>query len=70
MTKVLKTKLVLKNDLKKLCLRSSSKNSKVRVSAKQIEDKFEQKIFFEITVFENDVKKQKFDKVINEFSDI
>jgi hypothetical protein len=50
--------------------RSSLENSRVRVSAEVIDGKSEQKISFEITVYENDAERQKFDKVINEFSDI
>ncbi len=50
--------------------RSSSKNSKVRVSADQIDEKFEEKISFDVIVYENESEKQKFDKLINEFSQI
>ncbi len=50
--------------------RSSSKNSKVRVVADEINEKFEEKIFFEVIVYENESEKQKFDKLINEFSKI
>jgi hypothetical protein len=45
-------------------------NSRVRVSAEEIDEKSEQKIFFEVTDYENDVERQKFDKIINEFSNI
>ncbi len=58
------------HSLKKSRLRSSSENSRIRVFAEQVDDKSEEKIFFEITVYENDVERQKFDKVINEFSNI
>jgi hypothetical protein len=40
------------------------------VSAKEIDEKSEQKISFEITIYENEIERQKFDKIINEFSDI
>jgi hypothetical protein len=50
--------------------RSSSKNSKIRVVADQIDEKFEKKISFEITAFDDEEEKQKFDKLINEFSEI
>jgi hypothetical protein len=50
--------------------RSSSKNSKIRVSVNQIDEKFEEKISFEVIVYENESEKQKFDKLINEFSKI
>ncbi len=70
MTKVLKAESVLIEDSEKSRLRASSKNSRVRVFAKQVDDKFEQKISFDVTVYENDVERQKFDRMINEFSDI
>jgi hypothetical protein len=50
--------------------RALAKNSKVRVSVDKIDEKSEQKISFEMTVFEDDVKRQQFDKIINEFSNI
>jgi hypothetical protein len=50
--------------------RALAENSKVRVSVDNIDGKSEQKISFEVTVFEDDAKRQQFDKVINEFSDI
>ncbi len=50
--------------------RSSSKNSKVRVVADEIDEKFEEKISFEVIVYENERKKQKFHRLINEFSKI
>ncbi len=70
MTKVLKAESVFIKNLEKSRLRASSKNSRVRVFAKQVDDKFEQRIFFEITIYKNDVERQKFDRVINEFCDI
>ncbi len=42
----------------------------MHVSAEEMNEKSEQNFFFEITVYENDVERQKFDKIINEFSDI
>jgi hypothetical protein len=50
--------------------KSSTENSKIRVSANQVNEKFEEKIFFEIIVYEDESEKQKFDKLINEFSKI
>ncbi len=50
--------------------RSSSKNSKIRIFADDIDEKFEKKIFFEVIVFEDESEKQKFDRLINEFSKI
>jgi hypothetical protein len=50
--------------------KSSSKNSRMRVSADEVDEKSEQKISFDVTVYENDVERQKFDRMINEFSDI
>ncbi len=50
--------------------RSSSKNSKMQISVNQIDEKFEEKIFFDVIVFEDENEKQKFDKLINEFSKI
>jgi hypothetical protein len=49
---------------------SSSKNSKIRVSVNQVDKKFEEKISFEVIVYENESEKQKFDRLINEFSKI
>jgi hypothetical protein len=55
-------------------IESSSKsfveNSKIRVFADQIDDKFEEKISFDVIVYENENEKQKFDRLINEFSKI
>jgi hypothetical protein len=42
----------------------------MRVFAKEINEKSKPKISFEITIYENNVEKQKFDKIINEFFDI
>jgi hypothetical protein len=50
--------------------RSSSKNSKIRVAADQMNEKSEEKISFEVTAFDDEYEKQKFDKLINEFSKI
>ncbi len=50
--------------------RSSLKNSKVRVVADEIDEKFEEKISFEVIAYEDEIEKQKFDKLINEFSKI
>jgi hypothetical protein len=50
--------------------RISTKNSKMQISINQIDEKFEKKIFFDVIVFENENEKQKFDKLINEFSKI
>ncbi len=50
--------------------RSSSENSKIRIVADEMNEKFEKKIFFEVIVFEDESEKQKFDKLINEFSKI
>ncbi len=50
--------------------RSSSKNSKIRIVVDDIDEKFEEKISFEVIVYENENEKQKFDKLINEFSKI
>jgi hypothetical protein len=50
--------------------RSSSKNSKMQIFVNQIDEKFEEKIFFDVIVFEDENEKQKFDKLINEFSEI
>ncbi len=65
MIKTLRVKSIIESRSK-----SSLENSRVCVSAKEIDEKSKQKISFEITVYENDAKRQKFDKVINEFSDI
>jgi hypothetical protein len=51
-------------------LRSSSENSKIRIVADEINEKFEEKISFEVIVYEHESEKQKFDKLINEFSKI
>jgi hypothetical protein len=50
--------------------RSSSENPKVRVTADEIDEKFEEKISFEVIVYEDKSEKQKFDRLINEFSEI
>ncbi len=50
--------------------RSSSKNSKIRIVVDDINKKFEDKISFEMIVYEDEIEKQKFDKLINEFSKI
>jgi hypothetical protein len=50
--------------------RSSSKNSKIRIVVDDINEKFEEKISFEVIVYEDENEKQKFDKLINEFSKI
>jgi hypothetical protein len=50
--------------------RSSSKNSKIRIVADDIDEKFEEKISFEVIVYEDENEKQKFDRLINEFSKI
>ncbi len=50
--------------------RSSSENSKVRIVVDEMIEKFEKKIFFEVIVFEDESEKQKFDRLINEFSKI
>jgi hypothetical protein len=50
--------------------RSSSKNSKIRVTADQMNEKSEEKISFEVTAFDDEYEKQKFDRLINEFSKI
>jgi hypothetical protein len=50
--------------------RSSPKNSKIRVVADDIDEKFEDKISFEVIVYEDESEKQKFDRLINEFSKI
>jgi hypothetical protein len=50
--------------------RVSTKNSKMQISMNQIDEKFEEKIFFDVIVYEDDNEKQKFDKLINEFSEI
>jgi hypothetical protein len=62
----LKVELMIKENKS----RSSSKNSKIRVIADQIDEKFEKKISFEITAFDDEEEKQKFDKLINKFSEI
>jgi hypothetical protein len=50
--------------------RPSSKNPKIRVAADQVNEKFEKKISFEVTAFDDEYEKQKFDRLINEFSKI
>ncbi len=50
--------------------RSSSKNSKIEIFVDEINEKFEKKIFFDVIVFEDKSEKQKFDRLINEFSKI
>jgi hypothetical protein len=50
--------------------RALSKNSKIQVAANQIDEKSEEKISFDVTVYENEREKQKFDRLINEFSKI
>jgi hypothetical protein len=50
--------------------RLSSKNSKIRIFADEIDEKFEEKISFEMIAYENEREKQKFDRLINEFSEI
>ncbi len=50
--------------------KSSVENSKIRVSADQVDEKFEDKISFDVIVYENESENQKFDKLINEFSKI
>jgi hypothetical protein len=42
----------------------------MQISVNQIDEKFEEKIFFDVIVFEDENEKQKFDKLINEFSKI
>jgi hypothetical protein len=46
------------NESKKLRLRVLSRNSKMWMLAKQKNDKSKEKIFFEITIYEDDMKKQ------------
>jgi hypothetical protein len=60
----------IQHSIEKSKLRLSLENSRIRVAAKQVNDKSKKKIFFEITIYENDVERQKFDKIINEFSNI
>jgi hypothetical protein len=50
--------------------RSSSENSKIRIVVDELNEKFEEKISFEIIVYEDENEKQKFDRLINEFSKI
>jgi hypothetical protein len=50
--------------------KSSVENPKIRVFADQVDDKFEKKISFDVIVYENESEKQKFDRLINEFSKI
>jgi hypothetical protein len=50
--------------------KSSVENSKIRVSADHVDEKFEDKISFDVIVYEDESEKQKFDKLINEFSEI
>jgi hypothetical protein len=50
--------------------RSSSENSRIWIVTDEIDEKFEEKISFEVIVYENENEKQKFDKLINEFSEI
>jgi hypothetical protein len=50
--------------------RPPPENSKIRVFAEKIEEKFEEKISFEVAAFDDEKKKQKFDKLINEFPKI
>jgi hypothetical protein len=50
--------------------RLSSENSKIRIFADEVDEKFEIKIFFEVIAFDDDIERHEFDKLINEFSTI
>jgi hypothetical protein len=50
--------------------RSSSKNSKIRIIADEVKKKSKEKISFDVTIFDDEREKQKFDTLINEFSKI
>jgi hypothetical protein len=60
--------LTLEEDVERS--RSSSENSKIRVIADEMKKKSEEKISFDVTVFDDEREKQKFDRLINRFSEI
>ncbi len=50
--------------------RAPPENPKVRVAADQVDEKFEEKISFEVIAYDDESEKQEFDRLINEFFEI